>query len=66
MVKLYIKKSGSRFFIDKEKGLRYFHRLNGPAAIYSHGQCDWYYNDVWSKCKSQEEFKRFIKLLIFK
>ena len=44
------------------------HRLNGPAIILNHSTFnsyvvkDWWFNDQYIKCSSQEEFDRLIKL----
>jgi hypothetical protein len=40
------------------------HRLNGPAVINSSNKKWWYYNGMLVKCNSQEEFERYIKLMI--
>jgi len=47
------------------------HRIDGPAVIYfdTKDYCiplAWWYHGVRIDCKSQEEFERYIRLLIFK
>jgi len=42
------------------------HRLDGPAVEYSNGISYWYLEGRFlSKIKSQEEFERYFKLIIF-
>ena len=42
-----------------------FHRLDGPAIKYNDGEKEWYYEDNFIDCNSQEEFERYIKLKLF-
>jgi len=41
------------------------HRLDGPAAEYSDGKKEWHLNGVRILVNSQEEFERYLKLLVF-
>jgi len=38
------------------------HRIDGPAVEYFNGAKYWYYYDRPINCRSQEEFKKLIKL----
>jgi len=42
-----------------------FHRLDGPACEYSNGYKEWYLNGKQIPVSSQEEFERYLKLLVF-
>ena len=41
------------------------HRLDGPAMILKNNTYHWFYYGEYIPVKSQEEFLRYIKLLIF-
>ena len=43
------------------------HREDGPAIEYVEGDKEYWYNDIWYKeIKTDEEWIRFVKLIIFK
>ena len=47
-----------------KNGLR--HREDGPAIEYANGDRDYYYNDIkYLEIKTNEEWIRFIKLMVF-
>jgi hypothetical protein len=48
------------YYLDNE-----YHRLDGPARIWSDGYKEWYYQGKLIKCNSQEEFERYLKLKLF-
>ena len=41
------------------------HRTDGPAVVYPIGNKYWYYNDKLIPVDSQEEFEKYIKLIVF-
>jgi len=42
-----------------------YHRLDGPALKYSNEEYDWFINGKRIPVKSQEEFERYKKLMVF-
>lgn len=41
------------------------HREDGPASEFGDGGKDWFWHDRYIPVKSQEEFKRYLKLKAF-
>jgi hypothetical protein len=41
------------------------HRIDGPAEEYVYGTQFWWIEGEQLKCKTQEEFERYIKLKLF-
>lgn len=44
---------------------RMYHRLDGPAEIWSGKKCLWHYHGKHINCSSQEEFERLLRLKAF-
>jgi hypothetical protein len=42
-----------------------FHRPDGPAIEFANGDKYWYINGKYVPCKTQEEFERFVKYMVF-
>jgi len=57
----YIDSSGNKYWYL----YNLVHREDGPAIIYGNGKTDYFYHGMYIPVKSQEEFKRYIKLLAF-
>ena len=44
-----------------------YHREDGPAIEYKDGRILYYYNDIYyPNIKSDEKWKKFVKLMVFK
>jgi hypothetical protein len=53
--------NGDKVYYDNDD----FHRLDGPAIEFANGDKYWYINGTYIPCKTQEEFERFVRLIIF-
>lgn len=54
--------NGTKFWYLNGK----LHREDGPAIEYSNGDKAWHFNNKRIKVNSQEDFERYINLIIFK
>jgi len=53
-------KNGEKYWLQHGK----FHRLDGPAFEFQDDK-SWYFNGKAIPVKSQEQFERYIKLMVF-
>jgi len=68
--RLFITINKTRFWLIDDENVysvnSKFHRRNGPAYIDNYNYKYWYYNGEFAEyVDSQEEFERYIKLMVF-